>query len=164
MSAQQQIDLNKNILIFGKSEVDRHIYLNKILLQLNFEIIKFPKRMTDISQYIDTIRKKSLYTPFYESKKRFNSNQLLDFHRDWIAENKCYLILEEFQQMEESWKLEILRILLENCEINKNSASLFIITLDEEDKILSKLFEIITPNQYKTSKQIVASNLEIIEI
>ena len=161
---QENINYDKNILIFGKSEEERHLFLEKILLFSNLETVKFPKGIENISDYIDTIRKKKLFTPNNELNPKYNSNQLLDFHIDWIAENKCLLIFEEFQKMEKKWKLEILRILLENFEKNKKSASKFIITIDDENGIIDEILKIINATKFKTQNQIIESNLEIIEI
>ena len=118
--------------------------------------------MKSFGEYIDTIEKKKLFEPYFESNGKYNSNQILDFHIDWIAENNCLFVLEEFQNMNDNWNNEILRILINNLETNNKSATKFILTIDNETKLINNLKEIVDVTNYKTKDQVVESNLQII--
>ena len=159
---KENINFSKHILISGNSEIERRKLLSKILIKCNLETIVFPKSMKNFGEYINTIEKKKLFEPYYESNRKYNSNQILDFHIDWIAENNCLFVLEEFQNMDDNWNNEILRILINNLETNNKSATKFILTIDDETKLINNLKEIVDVTNYKTKDQVVESNLQII--
>ena len=140
------------------------IAIFQVAIFINLEKIIFPKSMIFFSEYIDTIQKKKLYEPYYETKGKYNSNQILDFHTDWITENNCLFVLEEFQKMENNWKLEILRILINSIEINHKTATKVILTVEEEADLINDLKEIVNPTNKKTKEQVLKSNLTIINI
>ena len=165
MNANKEIfEFKKNILIIGKSEIKRHKLMNKIISNSNLEIIKFPKAMKSVSEYFETIQKKHLFKSYYQINGKYNSNQVFDFHIDWIAENKVLLVFEDFHEMENAWKLEILKMIFNNLEQNKKTGARLLFSMDEEKGIFDKLSEIIDENEYKTSNQIIESNLEIFEL
>lgn len=158
------IHFQKHILICGKSELERHQVLNEILIQSNLETILFPKSMKLFSEYLDIVQSKKLFQPHYETKGKYNSNQVLDLHIDWIAENSCLFVLEEFQSMENSWKLEILRLLINNLETNQQSATKAVITIDNSTELITNLYKIVNKTDYKTKEQVVDSIFQIIDL
>lgn len=158
------INFKKHILICGKSESERHQFLKKILPQSDLETIVFPKSMKRFSEYIETVQSKKLFQPYYENKEKYNANQILDFHIDWISENTCLFVLEEFQYMEDSWKSEILRLMINNPEANHQSAVKIVITTDDSMDLINHLNHIVNKTDYKTKEQVVNSNLQIIDL
>lgn len=154
----------KHILICGKTKTERHKALNIILEQSNLQLFSFPKSMSLLSDYLNFIQSKKLFSPFYESKGKYNLNQILDFHIDWIADNKCLFVFEEFQNIEDRFGLEIMRIMINNLEANHKSATKIIMTLEDETELINHLDEIVNETKYKTKAQVVESNLQIITL
>jgi hypothetical protein len=159
----------KHLLIVGKSESERQSLINKIIETTNFEPFRFPKNMKSIYDYIDFIKKEKLYKPWYQKKGNFNTNQILDFHWDWISDNNnSLIIMEEFDSMEEIWKIELLRIYLNEIENRKKGEKNIhlIISQERENELIEKLSKVISmrENERRTEKQIVEQNLELIEI
>lgn len=154
----------KHILICGKTETERHKALNIILEQSNLQLFRFPKSMSSLADYLNIIQAKKLFSPFYESKGKYNLNQILDFHIDWIADNNCLFIFEEFQNIEHGFGLEIMRIMINNLEVNHKSATKIIMTLEDETKLINNLYEIVNETKYKSKVQVVESNLQVITL
>lgn len=154
----------KHILIAGKTEKERHKSLNKILENNNLELIRFPKSMNFQSDYLKVVQAKKLFSPFYETKGKYNDNQIFDFHIDWIAENNCLFVFEEFQFGDDKFSLEIMRIMTNNLEANHQSATKIIMTLEDETGLINRLGEIVNETLYKTKVQVVESNLQIIAL
>ncbi len=59
----------EHILIVGKTEKARHQHLARILEGSDLELIRFPKSMKSISDYLDVIQSKKLFFLSYEIKK-----------------------------------------------------------------------------------------------
>lgn len=154
----------KHILICGKTKTERHKVLNIILEQSNLQLFRFPKSMGSLSDYLNFIQSKKLFSPFYESKGKYNLNQILDFHIDWIADNNCLFVFEEFQNIEDGFGLEIMRIMINNLEANHKSATKIIMTLEDETKLINNLYEIVNETKYKSKVQVVESNLQVITL
>jgi len=154
----------KHILIAGKTEKERHKSLNKILENNNLELTRFPKSMKSLSDYLNVVQAKKLFSPFYDTRGKYNANQIFDFHIDWIAENNCLFIFEEFQEVEDKFGLEITQIMINNLESNHDSATKNIITLEDETGFINSLSEIVYETKYKTKDQIMESNLQIIAL
>lgn len=152
----------KHILIVGKTEKERHKKLNQILENNNLELIRFPQSMKSLSDYLNVVQAKKLFYPFYETKGKYNQNQIFDFHIDWIAENNCLFVFEEFQKVDDKFGLEIMRIMINNLEVNHQTATKIIITLEDETVFINSLSEIINKTKYKNKDQILESNLQII--
>lgn len=161
---EKRFTFQKHILICGKTEAERHKYVNLVLEQSNLQFFRFPKSMSSLSDYLNIIQTKKLFFPFYETKGKYNSNQILDFHIDWIADNNCLFVFEEFQNTEDKFKIEILRIMINNLESNKKSATKLIISLDDESKLIHDLSEIIEETINKSTKQILESSIHIISL
>ncbi|WP_353150531.1 hypothetical protein [Chryseobacterium sp.] len=164
IALKKDINFQKHILISGKSESERHLFLNEMLNHSDIEAIFFPKSMKQFSEYIDTVQSKNLFQPHYVTKGKYNSNQILDFHLDWIAENNCLFVWEEFQYMKTPWKLEILRLMINNLEANHQSATKIIITTDDSIELITDLNHIVNKTDYKTKEQVVESNFQIIDL
>lgn len=157
----------KHLLIVGKSEIERRNFVSCIIENANYETFRFPSKMTLFGEYCDFIKKEQLFKPSYEAKS-YNTNQILDFHRDWIAENNSLLVLEEFDFMEERWKIELLRIFLnekENCKKGVDKIKV-ILSQDSENGLFDKLSNVINSKEYekRTNRQIIEQNLELINI
>ncbi|GAA5091303.1 hypothetical protein GCM10023210_18520 [Chryseobacterium ginsengisoli] len=152
----------KHILIVGKTQIERQKNLVHMLEYSNLECIRFPTSMQSFSDYLHIIQSKKLFSPFYETKRKYNLNQILDFHIDWISENNCLFVFEEFQKVEDKFGLEIMRIMINNLEANNKSATKIIMTLEDETELINNLNEIVNETQYKTKTQVVESNLQII--
>ncbi|WP_027421084.1 hypothetical protein [Crocinitomix catalasitica] len=157
----------KHLLIIGKSEVERRKFINDLIVSVNFEVFRFPSNMKLFDEYYDFIKKKKLYQPWYDAKS-YNGNQILDFHWDWISENNSLIIMEEFGQMEERWRIELLRIYLNEIENRKKGEKKIhlIISQENEDGLTEKLAKVINvrENEKRTEKQIVEQNMRIIDV
>lgn len=181
---EQQIDLNedmeefiqivieklnkKHLLIIGNNETERSELITQIIQQTNFETFRFPKNMKSIDEYIEFVRTKKLYEPWYSKKGKFGSNQILDFHRDWISDNHSLVILEEIENMEERWKLDLLKPYLNEVATRKKRQKVIhlILSQESENNLLQNLEEEIwiPENDNRSKKQIIEGSLEIIEI
>lgn len=160
----ENFTFQKHILIVGKTEKERNKSLSQILENNHLEIIKFPKLMKSFSDYLNVVQSKKLFSPFYESKGKYNLNQILDFHIDWIADNNCLFVFEEFQKIDDRFGLEIMRIMINNLEVNHKSATKIIMTLEDETCLINSLAEVVNETKYKTKDQIIQSNLQIIAL
>jgi hypothetical protein len=160
----ENFTFQKHILIVGKTEMERQKSLARILEYSNLECIRFPRSMKSFSDYLDVIQSKKLFSPFYETKGKYNLNQILDFHMDWISDNNCLFVFEEFQKVEDKFSLEIIRLMINNLESNTKSATKIIMTLEDETELINNLNEIVNETKYKTKAQVVKSNLQIITL
>lgn len=158
----------KHVVVFGRSEQDRTKLIDEILPRVHYESYRFPKGMKRLEDYVDFVRAKKLYNPWYTKKGRFGINQVMDFHSDWISANNSLVVLEEFQDMEEVWKLSIMRSYLDQVAFRKKNQKVIhlVITLEKENDLLSKLSEKIgVPDSDKrTTRQIVDGGFELIEL
>ncbi|MFD2561858.1 hypothetical protein [Aquimarina rubra] len=157
----------KHLLIIGKSKIERRKFINDLIVGVNFEVFRFPSNMKLFDEYYDFIKTEKLYETWYDAKS-FNGNQILDFHWDWITENNSLIIMEEFGRMEERWRIELLRIYLNEIENRKKGEKKIhlIISQENENGLIEKLAKVINvgENERRTEKQIVEQNLEIIDI
>jgi hypothetical protein len=157
----------KHLLITGKSETERRKFINDLIVEVNFEVFRFPSNMKLFDEYYDFIKKEKLYKPWYDAKS-YNGNQILDFHWDWISENNSVIIMEEFEQMEERWRIELLRIYLNEIENRKKGEKKIhlIISQESENGLTEELAKVIDirENERRTEKQVIQQNLEIIDI
>ena len=109
----------KHLLIIGKSEIERRNFVSDIIQSANLATFRFPAKMRLFDEYLDFIKKEKLYTPFYEARA-YSGDQIFDFHFDWISENNSLVVMEEFDLMEERWRIELLRIYLNVIEVASN--------------------------------------------
>ena len=128
-------------------------------MRTNFEVFRFPKGMKKIDEYIEFVRVKKLYEPWYDKKGKFGSNQILDFHRDWISDNHSLVVMEELGGMEERWKIDLLKSYISEVVKRKKNQKVIhlIISQENENDLLSKIENEIwgTENDRRTKKQIV---------
>ena len=160
----ENFTFQKHILIVGKTQIERYKSLNQILANCNLELIKFPVSMKSFPDYLNIVQSKKLFSSFYESKGKYNLNQILDFHIDWIADNNCLFVFEEFQNIKDGFGLEIMRIMINNLEANHKSATKIIMTLEDETELINNLYEIVNETKYKTKVQVLESNLQVITL
>ncbi|MDI9312059.1 MAG: hypothetical protein QM535_17730 [Limnohabitans sp.] len=158
---------SKHLFITGKTAFDRSNFVKKLISEVNFETFRFPPNMTNFNEYLNFVKEEKLYKPWYDSKS-FSNNQIVDFHRDWITESNSLVILEEFEQMENRWKMELLRLYTnELIERKKGNEKIhLIVTLENENGILNNLAEIIEnpTNERLTNSQIINQNIAHIEL
>ena len=112
-------------------------------------------------------KKEKLYTSWYGTKGKFNSNQILDFHWDWICENNSLIILNELDAMEEGWKLELMGNYINMTENkNRKGSARFIITQHNDNGLIGKLCGAIHPiKDYGRNKiQVLRQNLSVIDL
>ncbi len=163
----QKILSKKHLLIVGKTEAERRMFINALIKDLNFEVFRFPRKLKSIDEYCDVIEKEKLYAPWY-SAKSYNINQILDFHWDWISENNSLIVMEDFDQMEELWRIELLRIYLNEIDGRKKGENRIhlIISQESENGLTEKLSKVIKirENEKRTRRQVVDQNLQIVKL
>ena len=157
----------KHLLIIGKSEVDRRNFIHDTIKLVNLETFRFPSGMNSFDEYYEFIKKEKLYNPWYKTKS-YNANQIIDFHWEWIRENNSLIVIEEFHKMEDPWRIELLRIYLneiENKKTNEKKIHL-IISQENENGLFEELSNVINlrEKERRTKKQIVEQNIEVINI
>jgi hypothetical protein len=117
--------------------------------------------------YYNFIKKERLYIPSYEAKS-YNTNQIFDFHIDWFYENNSLLVIEEFDFMEESWKLELLRLFIKEIENRRKYERKIkvVISQQSENGLIDKLANVIyiKEGEKRTRKQIVEQSIKLIDI
>lgn len=160
--------VKKHLLIIGGTKTQRQKLIDEIIIKANLEFFRFPIDMRTIDEYVTYIRKVNLYRPWYDKKGKFGTNQILDFHKDWISENNSLVIMEEIQKFEESWKMDLLKTYtqqIQNRQENEKTIRL-IITQESEDDLIGKLIATlyVNENEKRTKKQIVDGALEVIEL
>lgn len=158
----------KQLLITGKTVKERANFVTEIIEAAHYQTFRFPNGMETINEYLLYVEKHNLYDPWYTKKGKFNFNQIMDFHWDWIHENHVLIIMEEFDRMEESWKLDLLRTYLEVVE-NKEKGQKnihILISQESEDDLVDKLSEIIRSDNpgNRSGRQIVKGSLKILEL
>lgn len=155
----------KHLLILGGTPDQRKDLVGQIISGANRDFFRFPKGMKTIDEYVDFVRKEGLFRPWYEKKGRYGTNQILDFHRDWIAENNALIILEDLDEMEERWKLDLLKTYfreIQNRQKGEKKIGL-VITQEEEGGLIQKLADqvYISENDRRNSTQIINGSVEV---
>jgi hypothetical protein len=158
----------KHLLVVGSTEIERQKFVSELIIIANYETFRFPSKMQSFGDYLEFVDKVDLYKPWYHKKGKFGYNQILDFHRDWISANNSLVILEEFELMEERWKIEFIRLYLNEIENRKKGEKKIhlIISQESENGLIEKLSKVIDikENERRTKKQIVKQKLEVIDI
>jgi len=158
----------KHLFIVGGTANERKEYIRDIIENSNYETFRFPSGMKTLYDYLDVVRKKILYTPWYEKKGKHGTNQVLEFHRDWLRDNKSLVVLEEIQDFEEDWKVELIRYYLDAVAKRKKGDTNIhlIISQEEEGDLMEKLSHkiFVEENYNRTKMQIVEGNLKVIDI
>lgn len=156
----------KHLLIVGNSEIARRNFVNYIIENVNYETFRFPAKMRLFNEYYEFIKKQKLYKPSYQAKS-YNANQILDFHWDWIAENNSLLVIEEFDFMEEKWKMELIRVFFNEISNRKKGEDKIkiILSQDSANGLIENLSNLIFKDNKKRSKsQIIEQNLKLVNI
>lgn len=158
----------KQILLVGGTKLKRKNTVSLIVENSKYAVYRFPLGMKSLYDYLDFVRKKQLFVPWYESRAKYGTDQLIDFHLDWISENEVLIVIEEIEEFEEGWKLEILCWYLEASERHKKGEkfSRLLLTQEKEDDLIGKLSKKIRiKNNYnRTTVQIVENNLKIYDL
>jgi len=159
----------KHLLIIGKTDTDRRNCINKVIETTDFTVFRFPKKMKTIYDYLAFVKQEKLYNPWHESKGSYNTNQILDFHYDWISENSnSLIIMEEFDSMEDAWKIELVKKfvdILENRKKGDKNIHL-IISQNNENNLIEELSQkiYIKEKERRTKRQIIEQHLEFIDL
>ncbi len=166
MKKLKEILKKKHLLIIGKTEIERKKFISELIKVVNYQTFRFPKQMKTLDDYVDFVKKNKIYNAWSESQ---NINAVMEFHEDWLIDNNSLVILDEFQYMEEPWKLEIIRMFLNQIDYKKKGkdAIHLIISQENEDNLVEKLANSLFPireNERRTKKQIIEQNLKIIDI
>lgn len=158
----------KHLLIIGGTDVQRQKLIDDIIKGSNYEFFRFPKQMRTIDDYIDFVRKEKLYQPWYSKKGKFGTNQVLDFHRDWISENNSLVVMEEFQEMEQIWKMDLLKSYIDQIKNRKKGEKTIrlIISQENENGLIDDLSTEFYGNEkdQRTPIQIIKGSIELVEI
>ena len=59
----------KHLLVIGKSEAERQLFIAEIIKSAGLETFRFPKKMESIDTYLEFVRTQNLSQPWYEKKK-----------------------------------------------------------------------------------------------
>ncbi|MEO1654054.1 MAG: hypothetical protein AAFU64_10940, partial [Bacteroidota bacterium] len=113
------------------------------------------------------IKKKNLYEPWYSKKGKFNVNQLLDFHYDWLRANPSLLIMEEWQEMEETWQLALLLTYINEIKDRRKGekSTPLIISQDQENGLIEGLSgELYDEPNGRAALQMICGSLEMVQI
>lgn len=158
----------KHILVIGKSERERQDFISQIVKAAGFETFRFPKKMTVLDDYLAFVRKENMYQPWYEKKGKFGTNQILDFHRDWISQNNVLIIMEEFDLMEERWRDDLLKTYIREVQNRKKDEKgiHLIVSQETENGVINMLMSDLErdENEKRTPEQIVLQNIAIFDI
>ena len=158
----------KHLLIVGGTQPQKQKLIDEIISKANFEFFRFPIGMKTIDEYVSFVRKESLYHPWYSKRGKFGTNQLLDFHRDWISENNSLIIMEELQEMEERWRMDLLGTYTQQIQNQEKAEKTIrlIITQESENNLINKLADAlyVDKNEKRTKIQIVEGAFEVIEL
>lgn len=157
----------KHLLITGGSASKRRSFVSDLITELNEEVFRFPSGMKNIDVYYDFVKRNKLFEPWYEANS-YNPHQIVDFHRDWIAENRGCFVMEEFDQIEERGRLELLRMYIELIDQRKKGDKHIHLIISQENE--NGLFEKLAPlipvreHQRRTALQIVEQNMRVFDI
>ncbi len=162
-----EILAKKHLLIVGGSVLDRKRLVNELKYTNDRETYHFSKGMKTFDEYIEFLRKHRLYGS-QNTSKRYNINQILEFHWEWFRESNALLILEELTDFEFNWKLEILRnavYALDQMKKQEHNVRL-IITQEDENGILEQLSASlhVAEKERRTKLQIVMQNIALLNL
>ena len=158
----------KHIVVIGKTKKERHQFINKIVEYSNFETHRFPIGMKDFYEYIEYVKKNSLFSPSYSSRGKWNFDQVYDFHQDWMIGNNCLVVMEELQEMEAGDYSEILGLFLDEIKRHKKGDRFIhlLISQENENGLIEKLIPYIylEEKENRTTQQIVEGSFEFIDL
>ncbi|MDD2797860.1 MAG: hypothetical protein PHV20_04630 [Bacteroidales bacterium] len=166
---------NKHLLIIGENFNDRHKYINELVKDTNKIIYRFQPNIQTFDKYIEQVRKLFPFIPTNwkeQNPNKWTRNQVWDFHLNWTEKTHSILIIiEELGQMEENWRLEIIRHYMttsyhqEYQNIEKINFQL-IISQDSDDDLIEKLVPIfgLKDNEKRSELSIILGKLTIINL
>lgn len=165
----------KHLLIVGKSEKERKNYVENIISTSNKVIYRFKRHINDFDEYIEQVRNIFPFIPFNwdeQNPKKWTLNQIWDFHLDWTDDTfNILIILEEFDEIEDNWKTEIIRDYFITSynqeEIGKSNLNFqLILTLKQENELIKNAVSKfgLNENEKRTKEQIINGKLKIINL
>lgn len=166
---------NKHLLIIGNSKLKRKKYVDELISKTNKVVYRFQYNLNSFDNYIEQVREIFPFVPLgwkEQNPKKWSLDQIWDFHLDWTNYTSGILIiLEEFEKIEEEWKMEIIRDYLITSywqEKEKTSKLNFqlIITLRDKKDLIEKIIPKIGlhKNEKRTQEQVVKGKLEVINL
>lgn len=158
---------NKHLLVIGGSEKKRHHFINELVKKMNLETFRFPSNIKTSIEYLDFVKHKKLFKPWYESKS-YNNNQILDFHLDWLLENNSLIIIEEIDLIEKDWKAFLITNFLKIIDGKKKGEERIhlIISQKNENGLIDDLISFIDikKSEKRSKRQVIKQNLELYSI
>ncbi|SDK66313.1 hypothetical protein SAMN05421823_103221 [Catalinimonas alkaloidigena] len=175
VEAMAKITEKKHLLIVGKSAEARHELVNSLVETSNRQVYRFPANIERFDEYLEHMRRLFPFVPINwkeQNPKKWTLNQIWDFHLDWTDHTHSILIvIEEFGEMEERWKIEILRDYFSKSyyqEQPNTSRSNFqlIVTQQEEGNMIDKLSSVfgLKEHEKRTATQVIQGKLEVINL
>lgn len=161
----------KIIVITGKNEMDRKLFINEVIKDIDFDIYRTPKLISFID-YVSFIRKKTGTLKPFDRKRKLDFWYNFSFHNECLIDNSCLIILEEL-----SWdwtnniKVLVLRYFIEIFDTQKKGQKFPRLILSQDD--LSDINKYIlrfpsnnylTTNRQRSSTQIINRNIDFVDI
>lgn len=158
----------KHLLVVSGNEGKRRKFIEEVILLANLDFHCAPVGMKTIDEYVDFVRKEELFNAWYEVKGKHGSNQVLDFHRNWLLQNNSLIILPELSQFEERWKLDLLKSYITAIQdpYERNRRIHVIISQEEEDDFIQTLYNKyrVSENEKRSVEQIINGSIEVITL
>ena len=178
MDISEQIMKNvyqKHLIVVGKSEVERHQFVQHLIETSSKLVYKFPPGIKSFDEYIEHVRRIFPFIPVNwdeQNPNKWTLNQVWDFHSDWTDNTHSILmVIEEFGKMEEEWKIEILRHYLSTSYYQEEPGKSYpnfqlIVTQDEDDDIIDKIIPSfgLKEDEKRTEKQIIEGKMDLINL
>ena len=157
----------KHLLVIGGSDKKRHYFINDLVKKVNFDTFRFPSNIKTSVEYLDFVKRKKLFKTWYESKS-YNSDQIFDFHLEWLLENNIIIVIEEIDLMEKAWKALLITNFLKLIDRKKKGEERIhlIISQKNENGLIDDLISFIDieKGEKRNKRQIIEQNLEVFSI
>ncbi len=176
--AKKELHRNKHLLIVGKSEADRRKFINNLIVGINKEVMRTPKGMETLEDYVKFIKKTKMYTPDYKKAgyPPFPALQMVYSHHAVLrsSNDTSLMIMDELDKInyqEVGYVERSIKILIKISDaLKKGEKSIqLIVSQETENDLIDKLAK--RDNVYgekdkhgRTNKQIIEQNLKIIDI
>jgi len=172
---QEKLTEKKHYLIVGKSEIERKKHIDSLISYSNRVRYRFERNLNSFDDYIEQVRRVFPFIPYNwdeQNPKKWTINQVWDFHLDWTYDtNNILVILEEFEKIEDKWKIEIIRDYFTTSydqeEASKSNLNFqLILSLPEENELIQQVISkfVLKENDKRTGEQVVLAKLEIINL